>query len=176
MSLARLDTNTMVDSGNTGETSKLVANKEQSRKNWYLGYVFGFVNAVMFPASLGTAQALGNVVPALQLQAFRCAAMGLVAAVFTWIWKLDLYILLKKDTTLFAVVYALLDLGDHFTVFYSVKYISVTTSVCLQQGLEVFFSFGITLMITRMCKVSHSVSFVPVCSWCHITHTARVHL
>lgn len=146
--------------GNHSESSKLVPEKASKKTEWkFIGYVCGFMNVLVYPASLGTAQALGDTVPTFQLMTFRYVALFLSSAVFCRVMHQDLRVVFEKENLPFIAGYMFLQVGHHVTEYVAVKYIAVTTVICLKQGLEVAMTFMITLLfITRSCKVPQTVS------------------
>lgn len=144
---------------NQCESDSLLKDDSTSQRRLQLsGYICGILTVVVFPISLGTSQALGDVVPFFQLSALRFAMVFVASGLISGTCKLNFASVFERKVVFFTIAYIILDLVQLSVLFETAKYISVTTSTCVKQTIEVLGSFLITYILTRVCKVSQAAS------------------
>ena len=158
----------MESDGEAPETRTLLGNNQKQQSTYssglwlcqrkYIGYFTGILNAVVFVATCGTSQALGEAVPTFELNTLRYLSLFVVCLVINIAFKMDVFAVFKKETLPFFIAFAFLIVSQTVMLLLSLNYISFTTMNCLKQSITVVIGFLVPLVWARVCKVSHGVA------------------
>lgn len=65
---------------------------------------------------------------------------------------------IERDSIPFLAIYIVSDLCENITFYVSLKYISITTTLCLKQLILTVVALVIDFIMTRTCNVAHMAS------------------